>query len=312
MADSRILMKNILLGACGLMMVTAAGCSYTSMSTKSRVKETRHLTSAHVDGGSVVVNTSNGSIELIADPSVSEVMITAHVTAADQTKSAAQARLAATKISVTRDTSRVLTIQPVFPTKPRGGDGASFVIRMPGADDVNIDTSNGAISVSGFSGKLIADTSNGPVTIDNHDGPAHVDTSNGAITVTNLNGEIWADTSNGPVELKGIAGKAYADTSNGNIVVVLKNDQSGPLTLDTSNGSIKASVGPAFAGTVSFDTSNGRVSVNDPSGRCSQKALKKTSGSIVVGDGGPASRIETSNGNVELTIEGGASASAGR
>ena len=84
----------------------------------------------------------------------------------------------------------------------------------------------------------------------------------------------------------------------------LHDDQGGPIDLDTSNGSITVRVGASFAGTVTLDTSNGSLTVRDHIGRISSQTISKSYGKIVVGEGGEASRLDTSNGRIRFTISG--------
>jgi hypothetical protein len=76
------------------------------------------------------------------------------------------------------------------------------------------------------------------------------------------------------------------------------------VTLLTSNGSIRLTVGPGFNGAVTMDTSNASIAVRDPGGRITSAALKRSDGRVVVGTGGVPSRLRTSNGHIELVVDG--------
>jgi DUF4097 and DUF4098 domain-containing protein YvlB len=241
---------------------------------------------AHISGAPINVDTRNGRIEVIASDDVSEVTIEARIKCVGRTQAEADDRLARTTIEVGRDTDRTLRIRPVFADGPRGSDGASFLVRLPDAEGITLDTSNGSIVVRGTSGKLLADTSNGAIDVESHRGPINIDTSNGSIEILDGHAPI------------------VADTSNGSITVSLADDQEGPVRLDTSNGRIRMTVGPAFAGRVTMSTSNGAVKVRDEHGRISSSDLSRSGGRIVVGEGTHDSRRDTSNGTIELTISG--------
>lgn len=287
------------------------GCSATSsIIWDEKVTETRSITADHVAGGSLYIDTRNGSVEVYADDSVDAVKIDATVTAADTSEVEAAKRLAETKVIVERDTGQRLTIRPDWPSIARAGEGASFNVRMPDANGVIIDTSNGNVTVHGLRGKLVIDTSNSGVEVVNHDGETIIDTSNGAVDVRGNRGRVYADSSNGRIRITDQHGSVEADTSNGPIEVVLANDQSGPLKLDTSNGSITVTVGPAFAGTVEFDTSNGSIYVRNRGGDVRTSTIGKSDGVIVMAKDGHKSIVETSNASITFTIEGEATASA--
>jgi DUF4097 and DUF4098 domain-containing protein YvlB len=262
------------------------------------------VTADHIPGSALFVDTRNGRIEVVAEPQRSDVSIEARLRCRGHTQAEADDRLAATTLSVTRDANQRLVVKPIFPGSRRGGDGASISIRVPDANGVELDTSNGRVVATMLSGHLLIDTSNGSITVTDHVGPARVDTSNGGVTVTNLSGSLWADTSNGTISLKNVGGPVEADTSNGAIKLALAHDQRGPLMLDTSNGSITVDVGAAFAGTVRFDTSNGSIHVNDQTGRISSSSMRRNEGRITIGEGGPPSRLDTSNGSIRFTITG--------
>jgi DUF4097 and DUF4098 domain-containing protein YvlB len=291
----------IAIAACTALPLTA--CSFgNEWEYRSEVDLTQ--TTAHVPESGIFVDTKNGRIEVVADPQRTDVLIEAHVKCKGRNQEEADQRLAATTISITRDVNEQLVVKPVFPDSHRGGDGASFVIKLPDANGVNLDTSNGSVVATNLAGDLVIDTSNGTIKVTDHDGEAHVDTSNGTVTVTNLSGSLWADTSNGKIALNNVGGPVDADTSNGSIKLVLAGDQSGPIKLDTSNGSITVDVGPAFAGSVRFDTSNGSIHVTDVTGRITSSSLSRNKGRITVGEGGQASILDTSNGSIHFRIAG--------
>lgn len=290
------------IGTAAVVLVLLSGCAFVTNSSE-RVTETRTLTAAHVDNSSIFVDTRNGSIDIAADDDVNEVMITARVTAAADTEVEAAKRLAATKIVVERDSARQLTIRTIWPdNRARSGEGASYTIRLPNADVVTLDTSNGPITARSLTGRLTADTSNGNIEVTDHTGDAALDTSNGAIVVRNHKGRLVADTSNGGVTIVNHSGPLEVDTSNGGIDVSLAGDQTGPIVLDSSNGSIRVSVGPKFGGTIIFDTSNAGITINDRAGAITEQTIKKGEGRVVLKNAGGTSVLDTSNASITLEI----------
>jgi len=285
--------------------VLMTGCSATSsMIWDETVTETRTMSADHVADGSLYIDTRNGSVEVYADDTVDAVEVEAEVSAADTSEIDASKRLAETKIIVDRDAGGRLTLRPDWPTNARGNEGASFNVRLPDANGVTIDTSNGSVTVHGLRGKLVVDTSNGSIEIVDHDGETVIDTSNATVEVRGNRGRVFADTSNGRVRITDQHGPVEVDTSNAPIDVVLARDQSGPLTLDTSNGSVTVTVGLAFGGTVEFETSNGSLNVRNRGGNIRRSTIGKTDGLIVLGKDGEASMIDTSNASITFTIEG--------
>ena len=281
--------------------ILLAGCSFSS---GQRSQKTMNLTADHVAGSAVEVRSRNGRIEVVAAPNRTDVAITAKLYVRAATMAEAEERLAASTLLIIRTADGTLLVEPKFPEPVRGGDGASILIELPDVHGATLRTSNGSVHTHGLTGTLIIDTSNGSVEVVNHDGDTTVDTSNGSITVDDHVGALAADTSNGSIRINGLNGPVVADTSNGSIVLTLHADQTGPINLETSNGSITVRVGVSFAGTVTLDTSNGSIIVRDHVGRITSQKISKTYGRIVVGEGGKASRLDTSNGRIRFTISG--------
>ncbi len=292
--------------AAALALLTCMNATACSFSNWNQATARREITQSaeHVSGSALAIQTHNGGVEVLGSPEQSAVQIHATLVARGATTAEAEERVAATSLKVERDEKGRLHITPVFPEPRQGGDGATIRVTLPDATNVTLEASNGPITVRGLAGLLFADTSNGPVDVSDHDGPAEIKTSNGPVSVSNLAGKLVVDTSNAPLDLENVGGAVNADTSNGPISLSLLPDQRGPLHLDTSNGPIRVRVGSAFAGPVRLDTSNGRVTVNDPQKRITEKNIRKTGGSIVVGNGGEPSRVDTSNASIVFTISG--------
>lgn len=245
-----------------------AGCGAFPTVDEARVIEADHRPGAALD-----VATRNGRIQ-VRRSDVDAVVITARL------RARTQERLDATRIIAEHDESGALAIRVLWPDGRRfGNEGCSFEIETPGADGVRLDASNGSLSVTGLSGRAWLDTSNGSITVRDHDGPVIADTSNGAVRVTNATG---------PVEI---------DTSNGGVSVALAPGATGPVRVDTSNGGVRLTLPESFTGELVLDTSNGRVSFESaPSLRAVSAGRRHAR--LVLGDGGEASVVTTSNGSI--------------
>ncbi|MCW4049937.1 MAG: DUF4097 domain-containing protein [Candidatus Bathyarchaeota archaeon] len=92
----------------------------------------------------------------------------------------------------------------------------------------------------------------------------NLDTSNGAITLTDINvRNIEVDTSNGRITLDNIISETIvADTSNGLITGRLEGTD---VNLETSNGAIEITIIGSQSGEYTLDTTNGAVTVDTPS-----------------------------------------------
>ncbi len=183
-------------------------------------------------GGSVSVETFNGSIELMGwEQNSVEVNATKYAS----TKSA----LDSIKIDVNASTGSV-RVRAVRPSDMYRHVGTRFTLRVPRKTFL----------------ELIS-TSNGHVRVEDVDGRARLRTSNGAIRISRIKGEVDARTSNGTIETDGLEGNASLHTSNGSIRAEATH---GSFEAGTSNGSINVRlIDPATNWPVRVESSNGRI-----------------------------------------------------
>ncbi len=262
------------------------------------IKKTCNLNVPHQAGKPIDVQSRNGAVSVVSDPSATDVSIEAVVYSKDQS------RLEAINVKAERDGEGTLRVGVEWPGgKPKSNEGCSFKIRVPDARGVNINTSNGAVTLEGLDGDAVADTSNGSIRVERQGGSLRADTSNGKITVVGVAGNVVADTSNGSVSIEDVAGSVTADSSNGRVSITLAPSSPGPVTIDTSNGSVEVICGPAFAGDVTMDTSNGSITLTEADGTA-HKGKGRLNATI--GAGGAKSVVSTSNGSIQFRIrEGG-------
>ena len=174
--------------------------------------------------------------------------------------------------------------------------GVSFEVTVPAQADVEVDTSNGAITIRGIEGQFELDTSNGAIDLYDLIGVVDADTSNGAIDVDGFNGVLQLETSNGAIDIEDTEAAVNARTSNGRI------DFSGVLVGDshqlrTSNGAINVEVPLDAAITFDASTSIGSISTNltligDTEGREWRASMKAQSSQTL--------ELRTSNGNIRI------------
>jgi len=177
--------------------------------------------------------------------------------------------------------------------------GVSFEVIVPAQADVEVDTSNGAITIRGIEGQFNLDTSNGAIDLTDLIGVVDADTSNGAIDVSGFNGVLQLETSNGAIDIEGTAAAVNARTSNGRI------DFSGILVGDshkmrTSNGAINVEVPVDAVITFDASTSIGSISTNlalagDTEGREWSASMNSQSAQF-----SQSLELRTSNGNIRI------------
>jgi len=126
-----------------------------------------------------------------------------------------------------------------------------------------------------------------------------LDTSNGSVTINDVRGDIGATTSNGSLRFTNLAGDVRGRTSNGSVHVTLSGtrwDGDG-LDISTSNGSASIDIPENYNARLVAGTSNGSLRVDFPievRGRISREV--ETS----LGSGGPTVRVRSSNGSVRI------------
>ena len=117
---------------------------------------------------------------------------------------------------------------------------AHFIIEVPDGGSVDVETSNGPISISGATGKFSARAINGP------------------IDVSDVDGEVRARATNGPISVSGNRGNIDASTTNGPVSVVLKGTRwDGQLDARANSGPLEVSVPPDYRSGVEISSRGG-------------------------------------------------------
>jgi len=252
---------------CGLLLVGAAAHAAT---VKDRFDQTVPLR----PGSEVRLTNVNGGVTFEAWDR-SEVRIEAEKRVKAGSDEAARKLMGQIRIEVA-NTASGLRIDTRLPK--RGEEGGILAQLFNGSGDVNMDVSY-RIHV-----------------------PRHValdvESSNGAITVTGTQGNAHLETSNGRITVAGLAGALQAETSNGAIDAELTELASGDLSLESSNGGISVRLPRDARFSVDAATSNGGVRSDFPveGGQTGRHSRLKGE----VNGGGSRLYIRTSNGGVNI------------
>jgi hypothetical protein len=269
-------------------------------------------------GGRLSVDGFNGSIEISGwDQDKVEVDVLQYG-ATEQLRDAMTIDVVASGNSV--------QIRTLRPAAMRGNMGVKYVIKAP--KRVNLDriaTSNGPIKVNDIDGTMWLRTSNGAVQAARVRGELDVQTSNGSVDVRAAEGPVTIRTSNGPVTTQGVRGSLTASTSNGGIHARMDDPEPHrPVRLTTSNGGIELTLGSVQDNDVRATTSNGDITLKLPA-QAGARIRARTSHSTihsdfdlrrdsrddrdgrdrnhldsVIGSGGPALELTTSNGPIRV------------
>jgi hypothetical protein len=103
-----------------------------------------------------------------------------------------------------------------------------FLIRAPRGASLDLNASNGPISIADFNGTVTAEAVNGPVSVKESSGTINARTTNGPVSVSGGSGQIKLDATNGPISVK-LAGTAW----DGNLDA---STQNGPVSLKLPRG----------------------------------------------------------------------------
>jgi len=155
---------------------------------------------------------SNGGVK-IEKGSGSSYSITACIGAGAESRAEAQAAADAVRLSVEGGRVRVLNA-------PRTRSwSVQIIVEAPDGAQINAETSNGPIGVTGVSGTFTVRASNGPIGLNDVEGRVTARASNGPISVTGSRGDFDVKTSNGPISISLLGsrwdGKLDAEASNG-------------------------------------------------------------------------------------------------
>ena len=118
-------------------------------------------------------------------------------------------------------------------TRGPSGEGDDWtvylLIRAPKSAAIELETTNGPISLYDVDGKLAAHAHNGPISLHNFSGDAEVTAQNGPISMEGSSGNVRIRTENGPinVDLKGTSWSGSGLSADA---------QNGPVTLRVPSG----------------------------------------------------------------------------
>ncbi|HET7130851.1 MAG TPA: DUF4097 family beta strand repeat-containing protein [Gammaproteobacteria bacterium] len=127
-----------------------------------------------------------------------------------------------------------------------------------------------------------------------------LDTTNGGLSIKSVRGDMDFATTNGGIRLDGVAGNVRARTTNGGVDVTLTGNKwdGDALDLRTTNGGVRMRVPEDYSARLETRTVNGGLHVDFPvtvQGRIGHEM------STTLGKGGALVRAETTNGGVHVS-----------
>jgi hypothetical protein len=200
-----------------------------------------------------------------------------------ETKSAADQLLAG--ISVARSAGRLTTAGPA--NNSDGNWQLYFIVHAPRNGNVDLQTKNGPVSVSGIGGNVKVRAINGPVAL------------------SDCAGRIDAQTTNGPISFRGNAGDVHLNAKNGPISLNLTGEvwTGSQLEAHTDNGPVSVSVPENYRSSVRLQSSS-HAPLNCNIEACRNAFTDASSGERLIRINGAADTIRVSTQNGPVSING--------
>lgn len=220
----------------GVSLAILSGCSI------GKFEHTRSENQSLAPGNLEViqVSTFNGAVTVTAHDSA-EVEVQIDYSARGDSEEEAAVNCDALGCEISDEEGRLI----LTATRPASdySAAAAIILKVPRFCRIEVQTSNGMISVEGVNGDLDLTSSNGRIRAEEVEGAFKLQTSNGRIEMVRCTGPIEVSTSNGRVEFDGnLTGEDnQITTSNGSVQVMLGSGVLVDVTAETSNGKVDCS-----------------------------------------------------------------------
>ena len=125
--------------------------------------------------------------------------------------------------------------------------------------------------------------------------------TNGGITINGVHGNLRFDTTNGGVRLNEVGGLVRGETRNGGLNITLAGNRwdGDGLDVETSNGGVNLAIPDGYNAELETRTVNGGLNIDFPV--TVQGELSSRRGiTTTLGSGGPPVRVRTTNGGVKI------------
>ena len=284
------------LAALALFFLSLTGCGDDATEPGGEeASATRHLFKEEGLTGvrGLRVESVNGAIE-ISTGAVERISIEVFLEVRAQTDRLARDVAGSVRIESERVGS-VLGLRAEYPEPPPGVVvEADWSVRVPFGLAVELAVANGAVSVHGKVGALVAEVQNGAVVLRGSAGPVEISTVNGAFDV----------------DLEQLLGSGTFTSINGLHHIGFASGD-GSIEASATNGEIYLGLPSSYSGVLDAMTGNGEVSCTLPLEDVEISTLTHLRGAL--GDGGSATvDLRTVNGNVAVNQHSGSWAASGR
>ncbi len=267
---------------------------------RARFERTVELQEPMATGGTLVVSTASGSIDVTGkDTDQAAVVATIQARAGSEE----EAQELANQVEIRfQESSNKLEIKAERPTRHRNRISISYVITVPRQANVDCDSASGSVKVRDLIGNVNARTASGSVEGARIKGAARLHSASGSVTGENLGGgDLDLDTASGGVRLSEAAevGNCRVHSSSGSVHVArvqantirLESASGGAtgedlncahLNASTASGPVSVAFSPSAPNDLVADlgSASGGVNVVLPPGFAGRVDLSAISGSV--------------------------------
>lgn len=213
------------------------------------------------EGGAVEIASTNGEVDVTPSDG-STVTVVAEKIARASTEAAAKEAAAAIPIKESVSPSRIALDARTDRTAVGGSREVRFHVKAPAWAAVTINTTNGEVSVR------------------------------------NMTGDLRVGTTNGQILGDGLAGSTSAETTNGTIVLDYASIPARGISCSATNGEVTVTIPKDGNARIAAEVTNGGISTENLTLRDRKESRRSLD--AVLNAGGPAIKIETTNGAVKI------------
>lgn len=246
------------------------------------------------------VRTKNGFIRVLVDASRDDALIRSFTFANASSNNAAEDLLSqiTLKVEKTGDNSEILDVSVEFPDTGSSAHGNGD---NHGPGQFGRDAVGASLKITLPAGLILdLESSNGSVSIEDNSGNAKARTTNGSILIDGNAGDIDLATDNGGVEARKVTGNALVRAINGNIIIRATPPDNGSIDAETINGGVSIAVPTSTKAALDLHTTNGHVETDFTGFTVTDENSTTKDVTATLNGGGGTIHGKTTNGGVDF------------
>ncbi len=240
-----------------------------------------HFDADPAQAKTLVVSTSNGDIT-VTGLDTDRVVIDAEINVNGRNGETCEELAKRVRIEAKRHNERLI-VDPDLPRKIGYSISISYQIIMPNHIGVDLESTNGDLSLA------------------NANGDSRLETTNGSINAMNVKGTLSTSSVNGSIFLtKIISSRVTAETVNGHIECQCVGQAPDRIEISTVNGGIDVTLPKGANAALSAETVNGGLYISTGLGEITSKS--RGSIQMSIGNGAGEYEISSVNGRVNIVV----------